>query len=98
MCACVLTAALALLTACGGASGDGHVSRSEITRWLRIAGHGDDPKEVMDCLSTYMADELTQEELRVWLALDPRTATAERVQNLPRAIEIADRCRGIAGY
>ena len=94
--ACVAVAALAL-GACGS-SGSKEVSKSEIARWLRVSGGGDDPPEVIECLSDYMHRELTQEELRTWLAADPDEVTVEELQRLPRAIEIADQCRGVAGY
>ncbi len=92
---CVVAVSLAL-AACD--SGSDEVTKSEVEGWLRVSGGGDDPEEVIDCLSTYMYDELTQEELRQWLSVDPAKATAEEVQLLPRAIEVADHCRGVAGY
>lgn len=90
-----IAVALLLFAACGGTD---EITEAEIARWLRVAGNGDDPAEVIDCLSTFMHDEFTQAELREWLSHDPATMTVEEIQRLPRSIEVADHCRGTSGY
>ncbi len=89
--------AVAVLAPAGCRTSD-DISKADVARWLRVSGGGDDPEPVIECLSTYMYDEFTQDELRAWLSLDPSGATVEEVQRLPRAIEVADHCRGVAGY
>lgn len=49
-------------------------------------------------MSSFMSDQLTQDELRAWLSRDPDTMTVEDFQRLPRSVEVADRCRGTSGY
>jgi hypothetical protein len=66
---------------------------SETARWLRIAGNFDESPEQVACVEQAMHDLLTEEELDLWLSQDPETVTVEQVQALPRAIEVADRCR-----
>jgi hypothetical protein len=40
-----------------------------------------------------MRAELSDAEIREWLAHDPRTITVEAIQALPHATAIADHCR-----
>ncbi len=82
---------VAPLTACASDYPD-----SETAQWLRIAGNFDETPEQVACVEQAMHDLLTDEELDVWLAQDPETVTVEQVQALPRAIEVADRCRHLS--
>ncbi len=87
--------ALLLLVSCGGTE---EITQPEVAQWLRASGGGDDPAEVIECMSSFMSDQLTQDELRAWLSRDPDTMTVEDFQRLPRSVEVADRCRGTSGY
>lgn len=66
---------------------------SETAQWLRVAGHFDETPEEIACVEQAMLDLLTEDELDLWLSQDPETVTVEQVQALPRAIDVADRCR-----
>lgn len=80
--------ALSVLTACADDYPD-----SETAHWLRIAGHFDETPAEIACVEQAMHDLLTEDELDLWLSQDPETVTVEQVQALPRAIDVADRCR-----
>ena len=80
--------ALPVLTACADDQPD-----SGTAQWLRIAGHFDETPEEIACVEQAMHDLLTEDELDLWLSQDPETVTVEQVQALPRAIDVADRCR-----
>ena len=86
----LIWAASMLLAACAGADG---IPQSETARWLRTAGHFDETPEEIECIETAMHATLTQDELRQWLSQKPENLTVERLQALPHAIDVADRCR-----
>lgn len=47
--------ALLVVVSCAGSD---EITKS-ITQWLRVSGGGDDPAEVVECLSDFMHEELT---------------------------------------
>lgn len=80
----------AVACACGQSN---EPAESETARWLRAAAGFNETPELIDCMETAMDEELSREELREWLSHKPETITVEQIQVLPRAIDVADRCR-----
>lgn len=82
--------ALVLLVSCGQVDDS---TQSETTRWLRAAAGFNVTPEAIECVGTAMGDLLSEEQLREWLSHEPETITVLEIQALPRAIDVADRCR-----
>jgi hypothetical protein len=80
-----------LLASCAGPTG--RTQQSETARWLRTAGHFDETPEEIECIETAMHATLSEDELHQWLSQKPERLTVEKLQALPHAIDVADRCR-----
>lgn len=66
---------------------------SDIGAWLRASAGPDVSREVLVCTESAADALLSEDDRRIWLSHDPETITVEEMQQLPRAIEVADRCR-----
>lgn len=73
-----------------------HLTQQErMHRWLLVSGGVDHPPALLHCLEDASDDLLSPAERDEWLAHEPTTMTAEKVQRLPGARELADRCRSL---
>lgn len=49
--------------------------------------------EALACTQSAVDDLLSEDDRRAWLSHDPETISVEQMQTLPRAMDVADRCR-----
>ena len=86
----LVIAATTSFAACSSTTDD---AVSEIGEWLRAAAGFNATPEALACTEAAAEDLLSDDDERVWLAHDPETINVEQLQELPHAIEMADRCR-----